>query len=124
MTVWIDDMYLYPMGQFGRMKMSHMISDNEDELHAMAQKVGVAKKWYQKDHYDICMEKRLQAIAFGAVPITLKQLSCMAMLRRMGQPMGVPEAARLALGKAIKRASARRKAVEYDRAHPPQKTLS
>lgn len=31
MTVYIDDMHRYPMGQFGRMKMSHMIADNAVE---------------------------------------------------------------------------------------------
>lgn len=82
MTVYVDDMYLYPMGQFGRMKMSHMIADTEDELHAMAAKIGVARKWYQGDHYDIAISKRQLAIAAGAKAITLRELSAMTKQRR------------------------------------------
>lgn len=75
MTVYVDDMYKYPMGQFGRMKMSHMIADTNDELHAMARRIGIARKWYQGDHYDICMSKRLMAIERGALAITLRELA-------------------------------------------------
>lgn len=58
MTVYVDDMYLYPIGQFGRMKMSHMIGDSDHELHAMARRIGIARRWYQGDHYDVAMTKR------------------------------------------------------------------
>ncbi len=84
MPVYVDDMYLYPMGRFGRMKMSHMVADTIEELHAMADKIGVARKWVQKEHlgkgwvhYDIAMEKRTKAIEHGAIPITMKELAHM-----------------------------------------------
>lgn len=93
MTVYVDDMHRLPMGRLGRMKMSHMIADTEAELHAMADRIGVARRWYQGDHYDIAMSKRDAAIAAGAVPITLRQLACMAALRRKGLPMGDPATA-------------------------------
>ena len=32
MAVYVDDMYKYPLGQFGRMKMSHMVADTTEEL--------------------------------------------------------------------------------------------
>lgn len=82
MTVYVDDMYKYPLGRFGRMKMSHMIGDTEEELHAMAQKIGVSQKWYQGDHYDICMSMRNKAIALGATAITLRELAQMAIVKR------------------------------------------
>jgi hypothetical protein len=81
MTVYIDDMYQYPMGQFGRMKMSHMIADTEKELHAMAAAIGIARRWYQRDHYDVLMAYREKAIKLGATPITLRQLSAMHLVR-------------------------------------------
>jgi len=93
MTVYVDDMYKHPMGQFRRMKMSHMIADTDDELHAMADRIEVAWKWYQGDHYDIAMTKRELAIQYGAKPITLKQLAMMAALRKRGESMGEPETA-------------------------------
>lgn len=100
MSVYVDDMHKYPMGQFRRMKMSHMIADTDDELHAMADKIGVARKWYQGDHYDIAISKRTLAVQYGAVEVTLKQLACMSSLRKAGHPMGDPTTAierRLAL---------------------------
>jgi hypothetical protein len=81
-TVYIDDMYRYPMGQFGRMKMSHMVADTEEELHAMAARIGVARRWYQGDHYDIAISKRDLAIRYGAKPVTLRQLAAMCFHRR------------------------------------------
>lgn len=98
MTVYIDDMYLYPMGRFGRMKMSHMIADTTAELLEMADRIGVARKWLQKpgspgEHFDVSQGCRDLAIAAGAVPITLRQTGAMMMLRRMGLPMGDPSTA-------------------------------
>ncbi|MFZ5783931.1 MAG: DUF4031 domain-containing protein [Pseudomonadota bacterium] len=92
-AVYVDDMYRQPMGRFRRMKMSHMIADTDEELHAMAARIGVARKWHQGDHYDIAMSKRALAIQCGAKAISLKQLACMSALRRRGLPMGDPETA-------------------------------
>lgn len=82
MTVYVDDMFASPMGRFRRMKMSHMIADDEAELHAMAQKIGVARRWYQGDHYDICMSMRTKAVALGAKEITMRELGAMMLARR------------------------------------------
>lgn len=92
MTVYVDDMFRYAMGhrRFGvRMfKFSHMIADDERELHAMARLIGVHEKWYQGDHYDVTMAKRELAIKNGAVPITLRQCAIMTANKRAGWPMG------------------------------------
>ena len=82
MTVYVDDLYRYPAGQFGRMKMSHMVADDEAELHAMADRIGVARRWYQRDHYDVCLSKRAEAVKDGAREITWRQLGVMTMFRR------------------------------------------
>jgi hypothetical protein len=67
--VYVDQYF----AQYGRMQMSHMIADTLDELHAMADKIGVARKWFQKHasipHYDVCKSKRELAIKFGAIPV-------------------------------------------------------
>jgi hypothetical protein len=87
MSVYVDDM----RARFGRLVMCHMIADSDDELHAMADRIGVARKWHQGDHYDIALSKRAIAVAAGAREITLRQCSRMAMNRRCGWPMGTPE---------------------------------
>lgn len=75
MSVYVDDMYKHPMGQFRRMKMSHMIADTEAELHAMADKIGLQRKWYQQDHYDVAMVARAKAVFYGAVEITMREMA-------------------------------------------------
>ena len=60
---------------FGHMKMCHMLADSYAELIAMADKIGVQRKWYQGwakaslPHFDIARSKRALAIANGAVEI-------------------------------------------------------
>lgn len=93
MTVYVDDMSNYPMGKFRRMKMSHMIATTEAELHAMADAIGVNRKWYQGDHYDICLSKKKEALKLGAVLVSLRQLAALSYLQKFGHAMGDPETA-------------------------------
>lgn len=77
MAVYVDDMYKNPIGEFGRMKMSHLIADTTEELLAMVDKIGVQRKWIQysgtwEEHFDIAMGKRTLAIKFGATPISMR----------------------------------------------------
>lgn len=78
MTVYVDDMYKSPMGQYGRMKMSHMWGPDEEELHRMADTIGLNRKWFQKSastpHYDVSMSLRKKAVAAGAVEVTMRQM--------------------------------------------------
>ena len=52
--------------------MCHMVADTPSELHDMAARIGVARRWFQTAppasiaHYDVCQSKRLLAIEFGA----------------------------------------------------------
>lgn len=90
MTVYVDDMHQYPAGKFRRMKMSHMIADTDAELHAMADRIGVDRKWHQVDHYDIALSKRALAIMHGAVEITWQQCGLMTLHRRRTGSLGTP----------------------------------
>lgn len=74
MTVYVDDM----RAQFGNMIMCHMFASTDEELHAMAQRIGVARRWHQRppcdapgmdaswSHYDIALTKRALAVKYGA----------------------------------------------------------
>lgn len=70
MSVYVDQM----RAVYGRMIMCHMIADTEGELHAMADRIGVARRHYQTGsvlpHYDICLSKRRLARNAGALEIT------------------------------------------------------
>lgn len=77
MSVYVDE----PAHPFGRMVMCHMLADTPAELHAMADRIGVARKWYQgpskasTPHYDIAKSKRALAVAAGAVEIERKKVA-------------------------------------------------
>jgi hypothetical protein len=75
---YVDDM----RAKFGRMTMCHMIADTDDELHAMADRIGVARKWFQGDHYDLALSRRALAVAAGAQEITRVELGLKAIAKR------------------------------------------
>lgn len=82
MAVYVDDM----KAAFGRMVMCHMAADTDEELHAMADTIGVARKWHQaentwRSHYDICQTKRAAAVRAGAIEVTQRELVVMARSR-------------------------------------------
>lgn len=94
-TVYVDDM----RARFGRMIMCHMIAETDAELHAMADAIGVSRRWFQdpatmpkvsSPHYDIALSKRAAAVAAGAIEITARQCAALSFLRRTGHPMGDP----------------------------------
>lgn len=82
MPVFVDTM----RAPFGRMIMCHMFADTDEELHAMARKIGVARRWHQRpaceapgmdaswSHYDICLSKKAHAIRSGATEIEYRDL--------------------------------------------------
>lgn len=69
MAVYVDDM----RAPYGRLIMCHMLADTDTELRDMADKIGVAQKWHQGDHFDICLSKRAIAVQHGALEITQRQ---------------------------------------------------
>jgi predicted DNA-binding transcriptional regulator AlpA len=69
MTVYVDDV----RHAFGRMILCHMWADSLPELLAMADLIGVQRRWLQQPpraswvHFDIALVKKSLAIAAGAV---------------------------------------------------------
>lgn len=74
--IYVDNM----KAPFGRYVMCHMWADTRAELFAMVDRIGVARKWFQRpatvdlpgmdaswEHFDIAMSKRALAVAAGAV---------------------------------------------------------
>jgi hypothetical protein len=75
MSVYVDPA-VWP---YGRMMMCHMIADSTDELLAMADRVGVDRKWIQKagthaEHFDISKGARESAVRNGAIEVDSKTL--------------------------------------------------
>jgi hypothetical protein len=76
---------------YGRMKMCHMLADNTAELLAMADAIGVARKWLQKpgqpdEHFDVCKAKRALAVKAGAKEVDGRELVRLIRARRLRTP--------------------------------------
>ena len=76
MSVYVDDVFI----PYGRMKMCHMVADTEEELHAMADKIGLKREWFQntsRPHYDVSKSRRKLAVEYGAIEVTIRELISM-----------------------------------------------
>lgn len=92
MTVYVDDM----RAQYRRMVMCHMLADTDEELHAMADKIGVARRWHQKagtphSHYDICLSKRALAVKYGAKEVGRAEVALVIRTKRECQSQTTPQ---------------------------------
>ena len=73
MAVYVDNARI----PYRRMIMCHMLADSIEELHEMADKIGIKRKWFQTKntpHYDICLAKRTLAIENGAIEADRKKI--------------------------------------------------
>lgn len=66
-----------PVWPYRGMMMCHMFAEKVEDLHAMADRIGVQRRWFQNKpgfpHYDICKSKRALAVARGAVEVNRRQ---------------------------------------------------
>jgi hypothetical protein len=84
MAVYVDNM----QASYGRMKMCHMVADSTAELLAMADRIGVARKWLQKagtshEHFDIALSKRALAVSAGAIEVSMMEIGRIIRARRL-----------------------------------------
>lgn len=59
--------------------MCHMVADSTEELLAMVDRIGVARKWIQyqgtdREHFDVCKSMRAKAVKLGAIEISYLEL--------------------------------------------------
>ncbi len=75
MTILIDQ----PIWHFRGERWSHLVSDvSYDELHAFADELGIPRRAFQGDHYDL-PERYLQA----AVDLGAEQVDCRVLVKRL-----------------------------------------
>ena len=56
-------------------RFAHLVSDTSyDELHAFAATLGLPRRAFHRDHYDLPSEHRDAAIAMGAEPVDAREL--------------------------------------------------
>lgn len=70
MSVYVDDAVHLWRGQ----RWAHLMADRLEELHAMAQRLGIPRRAFQNKtsgaHYDVTAELREDAIRLGAIAIS------------------------------------------------------
>lgn len=102
MTVYVDG----AENALGRMKMCHMVSPDIDELHRMADRIGMRRQWFQdpkrgmssRPHYDVAKGRRALAVSLGAVEIDSHQMVIMSIVSMnlyMGRDAADPDPLRI-----------------------------
>ncbi|MBK1666540.1 hypothetical protein CKO28_00600 [Rhodovibrio sodomensis] len=75
------------------MLMCHMLADSIDELHAMADRLGLKRAWFQNKpgqvpHYDVCWSNRQKAVKLGAVEVGMRDTACLVRRWRVARQSG------------------------------------
>ncbi len=84
MAILVDDLREYPDVALPFTTWCHMATDGDlEELHAFAARLGLQRRWFQRDHYDLPPHGRRAAVALGAEEVATGEL-----LRRMTGPRG------------------------------------
>ena len=84
MAVLVDPLREYPDTGLPFRSWSHLVSDASfEELHAFAAGLGIPRRFFQGDHYDLPAHLRTRALEMGAEPVTTREL-----LARMVGPRG------------------------------------
>lgn len=102
MSVYVDDAYIPAKvrngGRYVTARWCHMSADTIEELHAMAEQIGLRRAWFQTPkfagkpckpysragqnwHYDVTESRRAAAIAAGAIPVDSAEFSRRVMER-------------------------------------------
>lgn len=81
MTVYVDNAKI----PFRGFLMCHMFADSLEELHAMADKIGLRRSWFQVgtnlEHYDVSLSMRALALQHGARLINREQMRALIRTR-------------------------------------------
>jgi predicted kinase len=84
MAILVDELREYPGVRLPFTEWCHMTTDGSfDELHAFAARLGLRRRWFQRDHYDLPPHARAAAVALGAEEVPTGEL-----LLRMAGPRG------------------------------------
>ena len=84
MTVLVDPLREYPDTGLPFRSWCHLVSDASfEELHTFAAELGIPRRFFQGDHYDLPAHLRDRAVDLGAIPVSTREL-----IVRMAGPRG------------------------------------
>jgi hypothetical protein len=89
-SCYVDTVRSYPGAGLRFTEYCHLLADSREELHAMAQAVGMPRRAFQDHrwrwHYDLPAPLRERAVAAGAREVTMHEVG--ALLRRRRASLG------------------------------------
>jgi hypothetical protein len=88
MTCYVDTVRSYPAAGLRYTEFCHLLADSEEELHAMADSLGMPRRFFQSHawrwHYDLPAHLREEAVRNGAVEVTMHFVGSLLKSRRAG----------------------------------------
>lgn len=86
MACYVDVVRSYPDAGLRFTDFCHLLADTPDELHAMADAIGMPRRFFQDHpwrwHYDLPVHLRAQALASGALELTTHEVADLLRRRR------------------------------------------
>jgi Protein of unknown function (DUF4031) len=91
MACYVDSVRDYPDAGLRHTRFCHLLADTREELHAMADALGVPQRYFQDHpwrwHHDLPEPLRARAVALGAKEITMHEVG--ALLKRRKAQIGM-----------------------------------
>ena len=92
MPCYVDTVRDYPNAGLRHRRFCHLLADTRDELHAMAEALGIPHAYFQDHpwrwHHDLPEVLRVRAIELGAVEVTMHEVGALLQRRRAELPEG------------------------------------
>ena len=86
MTVYVDSAQAYPDAGLRFTHFCHLLADTREELHAMADALGVPRRIFQDHpyrwHYDLPAHLRARAVELGAREVTMHEVGYLLRARK------------------------------------------
>lgn len=86
MSCYVDGVKPYPEAGLRFTEFCHLLADTRDELHAMADELGMPRRFFQDHpwrwHYDLPEPLRITALSAGAIELSMRQVADLLKARR------------------------------------------
>ena len=86
MSCYVDTVRAYPDAGLRYTDFCHLLADEREELHQMADQLGVPRRIFQDHpwrwHYDLPAHLRPKAVALGAIEVKLSEVGALLARRK------------------------------------------